>query len=107
MDIQVDSKDVILLMLQFCQEQHLTQTVKALQKETGVSLNIVSNVNKLKKDLIKGKWDAVFAQVCSFPAVFPLMLVFLLLSWTLSLSRCRWPSIFTSTLSTSSSRCER
>ena len=66
MDVQVESRDVILLMLQFCQEQHLTQTAKALQKESGIALNVVPNVNKFKKDLIKGKWDAVFTQVLLF-----------------------------------------
>ena len=76
MDVQIESKDVILLLLQFCQEEHLTQTLRALQRETNTALNVISNISKFKKDMVKGRWDAVFAQVCYQSPFFSIIMKF-------------------------------
>lgn len=57
--MEIDSKDVIRLMLQFMQENNLSESMKALQTETGVALNTVESVESFTTDIISGKWDAV------------------------------------------------
>lgn len=54
MDIEVDSQDVIKVILQFLKENNLHKTMKALQEESNVSLNVVDNLDKLISDIHHG-----------------------------------------------------
>ena len=54
---QVDSTNVIRLILQFLQENHLNASLDALIKETGVHLNAVTNAHLLKDFIREGKWE--------------------------------------------------
>ena len=55
----VDSADVVRLMMQYCQENGLTNSLSALHAETGVSLVAVGSVGKVTSDIRAGKWDLV------------------------------------------------
>jgi len=55
--LQVESADVIKLILQFMQEHNLQHSMRALQEETQVSLNAVDNVERFVQDIQHGRWD--------------------------------------------------
>jgi WD40 repeat-containing protein SMU1 len=57
--MDVDSTDVLRLVLQFLQETGLYSSVQALQDETGVALNAVPSPTALTADITAGKWDSV------------------------------------------------
>ncbi|EFA86351.1 WD40 repeat-containing protein [Heterostelium album PN500] len=57
--LEVQSRDVIKLILQFCKENALNSTVSALQEETGVNLNTIDNVDRFLEDVKHGQWDKV------------------------------------------------
>ncbi|KAF0976249.1 hypothetical protein FDP41_004924 [Naegleria fowleri] len=59
--IQVDSRDVVKLMMQFCMENNLVETFKALSHETGISCNTMlpHARRKLISFIEKGMWSQV------------------------------------------------
>eukprot|EP01084_Bolivina_argentea_P144229 253115_1 len=59
MDIEVDSQDVIKVVLQFLKENNLYQSMQALQQETNVSLNVVDNLDELLSYIHTGRWNKV------------------------------------------------
>ena len=63
MSVEIESCDVIKLMIQFCRENGLTNSLLALQRETGVTLNSVDSVEGLLQDVREGRWDVVLAAV--------------------------------------------
>jgi WD40 repeat-containing protein SMU1 len=63
--LEIDSKDVIRLMLQFMKENNLSNSMRELQLETDVTLNTVDNLEAFVSDIQKGHWDSVMAQVSS------------------------------------------
>ena len=63
--LEVDSKDVIKLMLQFLKENNLSESAKILQEESGVSLNTVTSIESFLLDIHNGKWDSVLSQLNS------------------------------------------
>ena len=63
MSLEVEASDVVRLVLQFLKENNLTQTMRALQSETQVTLNTVDNVETFMADINQGRWDAVVPQV--------------------------------------------
>lgn len=50
-------------MLQFMKENGLTESMKSLQTESGVALNIVDDVQTFMSNIRYGRWDAVLQQV--------------------------------------------
>ncbi len=69
-NVEVDSQDVIRLVLQFLQESNLTRSMHTLQHESGVSLNSVESVEGFKADIVGGRWDKVLSQVRPRPSNF-------------------------------------
>ena len=65
MSLEIDSSDVIRLMLQFMKEHNLTESWKTLSSESGVCLNTVDNLELFVSDIHNGKWDSVLSQVNS------------------------------------------
>lgn len=63
--LEIDSKDVIRLMLQFMKENNLTNSMRELQIETDVTLNTVDNLESFVSDIQRGHWDSVMTQVSS------------------------------------------
>ena len=63
MNMEIDSKDVVRLMLQFLQENQMDSTMRALQSESGISLNTVPDLDSFQLDIKTGKWDSVVAQL--------------------------------------------
>ncbi|KAJ2095982.1 hypothetical protein GGI09_004599 [Coemansia sp. S100] len=61
--MDIESATVVRLVEQFLKEHNLQKTLETLQKETGISINTVDNVDTFKSDIIKGKWEAVLASV--------------------------------------------
>lgn len=59
MNLEVESEDVIKLMLQFLKEHNLSKTAEIMQEESGVSLNNVDDVSRFHNDIIRGRWDIV------------------------------------------------
>ncbi|CAO3610215.1 unnamed protein product [Cunninghamella echinulata] len=65
MSIEIESEDIIRLILQFFKENDLKETYKALEEETSIKLNTVENKEEFIKDIVDGKWDIVLQQVVS------------------------------------------
>jgi hypothetical protein len=65
MSMEVESQDVIRLVLQFLKEHNLNDAMKALQRESGVALNTVDSVEHFASDIRNGKWDSVLAQTAA------------------------------------------
>ncbi|KAL7753896.1 hypothetical protein RI367_000828 [Sorochytrium milnesiophthora] len=61
--MEIESQDVVRLMLQFLKENNLTRTMSVLQEETGVCMNTVDNVESFKQDVLQGRWDVVLRLV--------------------------------------------
>ena len=57
--MDVDSTDVLRIILQFLSENGLYGSVRSLQDETGVALNAVPSPSALAADITSGKWDSV------------------------------------------------
>eukprot|EP01061_Rhynchopus_euleeides_P016565 TRINITY_DN27885_c0_g2_i1.p1 TRINITY_DN27885_c0_g2~~TRINITY_DN27885_c0_g2_i1.p1 ORF type:complete len:560 (+),score=194.54 TRINITY_DN27885_c0_g2_i1:116-1681(+) len=62
-EIEVESGDVVRVLLQFCSEHGLTKTFSALQEETQVALNTVPSMEAFVADIRSGQWEKVLAAV--------------------------------------------
>ena len=56
---------VIKIILQFCKENGLLESMKAIEQECKVSLNIVENVDTFLADIHAGRWDSVLPQIAA------------------------------------------
>jgi WD40 repeat-containing protein SMU1 len=63
MNLEIESQDVIRLVLQFLNETNLIDSMKTLQKESGITLNTVDNIENFVGDIRNGRWDSVLSQV--------------------------------------------
>ncbi|KAI8334429.1 WD40 repeat-containing protein-like protein SMU1 [Chlamydoabsidia padenii] len=63
MSIEIESTDIIRLILQFLDEQNLGDTQQALESETSIKLNTVTNKQELTLDIIQGNWDTVLQKI--------------------------------------------
>lgn len=62
MSLEIESQDVIRIVLQFLKEHNLDDSMKSLQRESGVTLNTVDNIEHFAADIRNGKWDSVLKQ---------------------------------------------
>lgn len=62
MSLEIESQDVLRIVLQFLKENNLNESMKSLQRETGVTLNTVDNIDQFGSDIRNGKWDSVLSQ---------------------------------------------
>ncbi|ORX51566.1 WD40 repeat-containing protein SMU1-like protein [Hesseltinella vesiculosa] len=63
MSIEIESEDVIRLVLQFLEENSLDQTKSALEQETTVTLHSITSKDAVLQNIQQGKWDIVLEQV--------------------------------------------
>ncbi|KAL6512147.1 Serine/threonine-protein kinase smu1 [Orobanche gracilis] len=61
--MEIEARDVIKIVLQFCKENSLHQTFQTLQNECQVSLNTVDSLETFIADINSGRWDAILPQV--------------------------------------------
>eukprot|EP01134_Creolimax_fragrantissima_P000331 CFRG0331T1 len=63
MALEIESADVVRLMLQYLKENNLLRTFSALRDETGINLNTVESVESFTTDIRLGHWDNVLNAV--------------------------------------------
>lgn len=64
--LDVDSGDVIKLILQHLDENGLTEAKRALESESKITLNTVPDKDGFANDVKGGRWDKVLRQVSKF-----------------------------------------
>lgn len=58
-ELEIDSKDIIRLMLQFLKENDLKSSFQTLQQESGITLNILDDIDTFLSDIQYGRWETV------------------------------------------------
>lgn len=63
--VEIDAADTVRLVMQFLREAGLSKSLRVLQEEANLSLNMVDDLPTFTADLLAGRWDAVLPQVAS------------------------------------------
>lgn len=63
MSVEIESEDVIRLILQFLKENDLQESALALELETTVKINTIENKQEFIKEIKGGEWDVVLRHV--------------------------------------------
>lgn len=63
MSVEIESRDIVRIVLQYLKENHLLGAYTALQAETGIALNTVDNMDSFLADIKHGNWDVILTVV--------------------------------------------
>ena len=63
--LEIDAADTVRLVMQFLREAGLSRSLRVLQEEANISLNMVDDLPAFTADLLAGRWDAVLPQIAS------------------------------------------
>ncbi|KAI7901697.1 WD40-repeat-containing domain protein [Cokeromyces recurvatus] len=63
MSVEIESEDIIRLILQFLKENDLQETAKVLEDETTIKINTIENKDAFIKEIKEGEWDTVLRHV--------------------------------------------
>lgn len=72
--LEVDTGDVLRLIMQFLREQGLSRSLATLQDESDVSFNVVDDLAAFTADVLAGRWDSVLPRVATMALPPPVLM---------------------------------
>lgn len=73
--LEVDTGDILRLIMQFLREQGLVRSLAALQDEADVSFNIVDDLPAFTADVLAGRWDVLLPRVAAMALPPPVLML--------------------------------
>ncbi|KCV69127.1 hypothetical protein H696_04542 [Fonticula alba] len=63
MSAEIETTDIVRLIIQFLKENNLGESARSLEEEADVHLNTVASTDEFVSDVLEGRWDEVLAAV--------------------------------------------
>jgi WD40 repeat-containing protein SMU1 len=73
--LEVDTGDILRLIMQFLREQGLVRSLAALQDEADVSFNVVDDLPAFTADVLAGRWDVLLPRVAAMALPPPVLML--------------------------------